>query len=110
MKGKAGDALTEALSYLPQGGPAVVEITTDPGSPAVNRALGLANRFPGSSLLLGQLGDAVIATDTKLFAVRVKAKDAAVLRSAIARLTPVVPVFLQGAGLPGLRLGAARAA
>jgi hypothetical protein len=70
------------------------------------RAIGARTGIAVQRDFLGQLGDAAIATDTTLFAVRVKAKDAAVLRTAIARLTPVVPVFLQGAGLPGLRLGA----
>jgi hypothetical protein len=55
---------------------------------------------------LGQLGDAAIATDTKLFAVRVKAKDPNALRTAITSLRPIIPAFLEGAGLPGLRLGA----
>jgi len=55
---------------------------------------------------IGQLGDAVIATDAHLFAVRVKAKDAAVLTAAVRKLGPVIPAFLQGAGLPGLKLGA----
>jgi hypothetical protein len=55
---------------------------------------------------LGQLGDAAIATDTKLFAVRAKAKDANALKAAVTKLRPIIPAFLEGAGLPGLRLGA----
>jgi hypothetical protein len=55
---------------------------------------------------IGQLGDAVIATDTRLFAVRVKAKDTAALAGAVRKLRPIIPAFLQGAGLPGLQLGA----
>jgi hypothetical protein len=52
---------------------------------------------------LGQLGDAAMATNTKLFAVRVKAKSAT-LGQSITRLTPIIPAFLDGAGFPGLRL------
>jgi hypothetical protein len=52
---------------------------------------------------VGQLGDAAITTDTHLFAVRAKAKNPTTLRVAVAKLLPIVPAFLDGAGLPGLK-------
>jgi hypothetical protein len=53
--------------------------------------------------VIDQLGDAAISTDTHLFAVRAKARNANTLRLAVAKLLPIVPAFLDGAGLPGVK-------
>jgi hypothetical protein len=80
--------------------------TTFPRFAAGLRAIQAQTGVDVNRDFIGQMSDAVIATDAHLFAVRVKAKDAAVLTAAVKKLRPIIPAFLQGAGLPGLQVGA----
>ena len=84
----------------------VLAPTTYPGFAAGLQAIAARTGVDVNRDFIGQMSDAVIATDTHLFAVRVKAKDAAVLTAAVKKLRPIIPAFLQGAGLPGLQVGA----
>lgn len=56
-KPAASAPLTEAVSYLPKDGAAVVIVQTDPNGSSVRAALDLVRRFPGADLALGRAED-----------------------------------------------------